>query len=71
MKDIREEAADLLEDQIEAVEEQKRQKEQARRERKERQRIKARNKLIERLVAPGLFLLTLLVSALVMLFFRR
>jgi cell division septal protein FtsQ len=69
MKDIREEAADLLGDQIAEIEEQKHEKEMARLERKERQRIKERNKWIERMVAPLLFLVTLVISALVMLFF--
>jgi hypothetical protein len=69
MKDIREEAADLLGDQIAEIEEQKHEKEMARLERKERQRIKERNKWIERMVAPLLFLVTLVISALVMLLF--
>ena len=69
MKDIREEAADLLGDQIAEIEEQKHEKEMARLERKQRQRIKERNKWIERMVAPLLFLVTLVISALVMLFF--
>lgn len=71
MKGIREEAADLLAEEIEQVEEEKRQKEQARWEKKERQRIKQRNKLFERLVAPGLFILTLLISAVVMMLFSK
>lgn len=71
MKNIREEAADLLAEEIETVEERKREKEQARWERKERDRIKKRNKLFERMVAPGLFVLTLVVSAVVMLLFSK
>ncbi len=70
MKNFRDEVAQTLEDETDSIEEQQRRKEQARREKKERDRLKKKNKLIERLIAPGLFVLTLLVSAVVMLLFR-
>lgn len=60
------EVADSLEELTETIEEQKREREAARLERKRMREEKARRKKIEHMIAPVLFFLTLLISAVVM-----
>ena len=61
------EVADRLEELTLTVEEHKREREAARLERKRKKEEKARRERLEKMVAPALFLLTLLISGVVML----
>jgi hypothetical protein len=71
MKQSRDEVAESLHTLTETIEERRRQKEAARKEKKEREIKRKKQQLFERLVAPVLFVATLIVSAIVMALFSR
>ena len=70
MKDTKKEVASSLQDLTDKIEAQREERKRQREERKRKKTEKQKKEVLERLVAPILLILTVIVSAIVMIVFR-